>query len=64
MQMPSNAAKLIYELPPADTNGRVMPVMGSMPMFMPILITTWIRIRDRVSKQMRLPISELACLAA
>ena len=37
---PNERAKDNSELPPYETNGSVMPVMGNIPIFIPTLIAT------------------------
>ena len=39
--MPNAMAVDSMELPPYDTNGSVIPVMGISPMFMPTFINIW-----------------------
>jgi hypothetical protein len=52
--------KLIKELPPAETMGKVIPVTGIIPMFIPMFINTWASKRLRAVRQIILPTSVLA----
>ena len=50
----------MMELPPDDTNGKVIPVMGKIPKFMPILMNTWMKICKKMPIEISLPIRSSA----
>lgn len=39
------------ELPPYETNGKVTPTIGRIPIFMPTFMKNWIRIRKKAPMQ-------------
>src|SRR3990167_1495606 len=54
--IPNDKKVLMMELPPDDTNGKVMPVKGKIPKFMPIVMNTWMKIWKKMPIEINLPI--------
>jgi hypothetical protein len=46
--MPKEKSKAIIEEPPTDIKGSGIPVTGSKPRFMPILIKVWAQISKAI----------------
>ncbi len=42
------------ELPPKETNGKVTPTIGTIPIFMPILTKKWMSRKDKLLTIIRL----------
>ena|SRR3989338_696966 len=55
-KIPKDKKVLMMELPPDETNGKVIPVMGKIPKFMPILMNTWMKICKKMPIEINLPI--------